>query len=466
MNTISKLKEIKELAEVPETQLQWIIDRSACISFEKGDHLFSPGVAIDKLFIILEGEFILKAKRNNQFQVLGKFPQNTITGLLPYSRASKATGYAEATKPAQVLVLNGTEFKVMIQECHELTTALVHIMSSRIRQFTKREQQDDKMMSLGKLSAGLAHELNNPSSAVVRSAQELSRNLKYLPENFKNVIKIRMSDKEVDDVNEILFDKVKKGLKSWSLIEKSGREDELMDWLDDEEVADSDEIATNFTDFDIEVDDLDLIKEKTGTDYLASVIGWLNQVITTEKLVGEIEDASQRINDLVQSIKSYTHMDQSPEKHAVDIHIGLDNTITMLNHKIKSGKIEIIKHYDRLLPPIPLLQGLINQVWTNLIDNAIDAMNDTENKQLTIETLKDGNFVNIAITDSGMGIPEDIQGKIFDPFFTTKSIGQGTGLGLEFVQEIVRLQHNGAVYLKSVPGNTTFTICLPLEGSV
>ncbi|MEQ8240281.1 MAG: ATP-binding protein [Cyclobacteriaceae bacterium] len=465
MDILAKLKQIEELADVPDIQLQWMIDRSECISFNEGEYLFSPGMNIDKLLIILEGEFILKSKRNNQFQVIGKFAASTITGLLPYSRANEAKGYAEATKDSSVLRLDGSMFKEMIAQCHALTTAFVHTMSTRIRQFTKREQQDDKMISLGKLSAGLAHELNNPSSAVVRSAQELSKNLKYLPEKFKNVIKIKMTDEEVDEVNRILFEKVKNGVKSWSLIERSEREDEIMDWLDEEEVSDSDEIAANFTDFDIEIDELEQIKEKTGQDHLKAVIGWLNQVISTEKLVGEIEDASQRINDLVKSIKSYTHMDQAPEKIATNVHIGLDNTLTMLNHKIKREQIDVIKNYDDSLPEAALLQGPINQVWTNLIDNAIDAMSESTLKQLTISSKKDGEFVNVSITDTGSGIPEEIQGKIFDPFFTTKAIGKGTGLGLEFVQEIVRLQHNGAVYLQSKPGETTFTICVPIKAS-
>ncbi|MEM9390845.1 MAG: HAMP domain-containing sensor histidine kinase, partial [Bacteroidota bacterium] len=191
------------------------------------------------------------------------------------------------------------------------------------------------------------------------------------------------------------------------------------------------------------------------------VINWLNQVLTTEKLVNEIEDASQRINDLVLSVKSYTHMDQAPEKHPVDIHKGIHNTLTMLKHKIGKGGIEVETILSEL-PAVPLFVSEMNQVWTNLIDNAIDAMEDSNTKKLNIETLRDGDFVNINITDSGKGIPEDILDKIFDPFFTTKPVGKGTGLGLDVVQQIIS-QHNGAIKVNSKPGKTTFNICLPIK---
>jgi signal transduction histidine kinase len=463
METLAALQEIEELKAVPVEQLNWLISKSKCIDIKEGDRLFSPGDPIDKLYIILKGEFNLKLNRNNQFVNVGKFGLHAFTGMLPYSRAQSAQAYAEALADSKVLSLQDSHFKEMIRDQHELTTVFVHAMSSRIRQFTKREQQDDKMMALGKLSAGLAHELNNPSAAVVRSAQELSKHLKFTTEKFKNVIKIKMTDEQIDHVNELLFKKVQGGLTQLSLIEKSSIEDELMDWLDDHNINDSDELAANFVDYGITTDDLDAIAEDTPEAHQNAVLSWLNQVLTTEKLVNEIEDASRRINDLVTSVKSYTHMDQAPEKAPTDIHIGLNNTLTMLNHKLKH--IDVEKNYAKDLPPAAILAGPINQVWTNLIDNAIDAMEDQEVKRLIITTKKEGDFLNVQLTDSGTGIPAEIQEKIFDPFFTTKAIGKGTGLGLEFVQQIIKVQHNGAVYLDSKPGGTTFTICIPIKES-
>jgi signal transduction histidine kinase len=461
MDILAALQKIEELKDVPEEQLNWLISKSDCFSVDEGKTLFAPGDPINRLHIILKGNFSLRLKRNNQFVNVGKFEQNTITGMLPYSRAQSAQAYAEALSDCMVLSLDEKHFKEMIRDQHELTTVFVHAMSTRIRQFTKREQQDDKMMALGKLSAGLAHELNNPSSAVVRSSQELAKQLKITPEKFKNVIKINMPDEVIDTISELLFSKINGGIKELSLLEKSGLEDELMDWLDEHSIEDSDEIAANFVDFGISDKDLETLSGEIPEAHLNSIFSWLNQVLTTEKLVNEIEDASQRINDLVSSVKSYTHMDQAPEKTPTDIHIGLNNTLTMLNHKLKH--IKVIKNYGDNLPLASVLASPLNQVWTNLIDNAIDAMEDQEKKELTITTKKEGNFLNVEVADTGTGIPKDIQDKIFDPFFTTKAIGKGTGLGLEFVQQIIKVQHHGSVYLQSEPGNTIFTICLPIE---
>jgi signal transduction histidine kinase len=463
METLAALQKIEELRDVPLEQLKWLVSQGTCIKVKEGDQLFSPGEPIDKLLIVLEGAFNLKISRNNQFVSIGKFEQNTITGMLPYSRAQAAQAYALALTDSTVLSLEEKHFKEMIKNQHELTTVFVHAMSTRIRQFTKQEQQNDKMMALGKLSAGLAHELNNPSSAVVRSSQELARHLKMTPEGFKDIVRIKMSDEEIDRINEVLFAKMTAGLQALPLMEKSSIEDELIDWLDDHKINESDELASNFVDYGFTVDDLDAMAEDIPAAHQNPVFSWINQVLTTEKLVNEIEDASKRINDLVSSVKSYTHMDQADEKTPTDIHKGINNTLTMLNHKLKN--VEVIKNYGEVLPQPAILASPINQVWTNLIDNAIDAMEDQSVKQLTITTKKEGEFVNVLLSDTGTGIPKEIQDKIFDPFFTTKAVGKGTGLGLEFVQQIIKAQHNGSVYLDSEPGKTIFTICIPIKAS-
>jgi len=458
---LQELKSITELKNVPDSQLQWLIDNSECNTYSEGDFLFKKGDVMDKMHIILKGEFVVKVEQNNQFRTVGMFGEKMITGTLPYSRADKATGYAEANQPAQVVSLNKSFFRDMIHNQEDLTTALVHTMSSRIRQFTKLQQQNDKMMALGKLSAGLAHELNNPSAAVVRSARTLQKHLSLLPENFKKVIKIKANDEEVDCVNNILFKRVEAGIQDLPLVEKTECEDMIAEWLEEKGVEDGYELADNFVDFGFSEEDFQTIEGCLREEDLLPVINWLNQVLTTEKLVNEIQDASQRINDLVSSVKGYTHMDQAPEKKTADIHVGIKNTLTMLNHKLKKGNIQVLKEFASDLPEPQIFVSEMNQVWTNLIDNAIDAMRNSDNRELKIETRKDGSFVNIDVTDSGKGIPEEIMDQIFDPFFTTKAVGEGTGLGLDVVQQIIQ-QHNGSIKVESKPGQTKFRVCLPI----
>jgi signal transduction histidine kinase len=338
-------------------------------------------------------------------------------------------------------------------------------MSTRIRQFTKNEQLDDKLISLGKISAGLAHELNNPSAAVVRSAKELSRHLRFLPEKFKAVAKIRMDDTQIDAVNQLLFDKLKSGMASLKLMERSRQEDALIDWLMDHNIEEPEELAESLVDYGFSPNDLERVASQTPAEQLSPILHWMQQVLSTEKMVGEIEEASGRIHQLVGSIKRYTHMDQAPEKTSSDVHEGLESTLNIMNHKIKQQQIRVIRKYGENLPKPEILPGTLNQVWTNLIDNAIDAMEDSDTKMLVIRTSANDQFFMVEIEDSGSGIPEEIQDKIYDPFFTTKPVGKGTGLGMENVLQIVKVQHNGSIDLRSQPGQTIFTICIPLKNA-
>lgn len=462
MNILAKLQAIEDFREVPDEQLQWLIDKGEIMQLGEDDHLFKPGDPIDKLLIVLEGSVTLKIQQGKQYRMAGSLSKNSITGLLPYSRADKARGYAIATLPTTVLRLHKEHFREMITHQEELTTALVHRMSSRIRQFTKFEQQNDKMMALGKLSAGLAHELNNPSAAIIRSAQSLGKRIRLLPERFQQVMKLDLNDQQVNELKAVLSRKLGGKSAGLSMLARSEKEDELIDWLEEHDIDSPEELAETLADNGFDWNELDEVAAFVSNEQLPAVLDWMDQLLVSERLVGEIEDASNRINKLIASVKGYTHMDQAPEKRPEDIHIGLESTLTMLNHKIRKTGIKVIKEYQEGMKKPNILISEMNQVWTNLIDNAIDAMESSEIKELRIKTSQDREYIYVEICDTGTGIPDEIQGQIFDPFFTTKAIGKGTGLGMEVVNHIVSDQHNGSVTFETRPGSTEFKVSLPI----
>jgi signal transduction histidine kinase len=246
------------------------------------------------------------------------------------------------------------------------------------------------------------------------------------------------------------------------MLERAEREDTIADWLADNDVTDNSQIAENLTEFNVTTDDLDMLSKMLRPEDRGAVIQWVNQVLVTERLVSEIQEASRRINSLVGSIKSYTHMDHAPIKQLTDIHTGLQTTLTLLNHKIKHNHVKLVVNFAPDLPKVNIFVGQMNQVWTNLLDNALDAMEGREGNELEVRSQRNREFVLVYIIDNGPGIPDDIQDKIFDPFFTTKPVGKGTGLGLQVVRQIIS-QHNGKVEVKSVPGRTEFKVCIPIS---
>ena len=222
-------------------------------------------------------------------------------------------------------------------------------------------------------------------------------------------------------------------------------------------------MVESFVDFNFTVADLENFAGHIPKRFLPPVFGWINTVLVTEKMVEDIQESARRIADLVKSVKTFTHMDRGADKQYADIHIGIRNTLTMLGYRKKKGNITVIEDFDLNLPPVKALIGELNQVWTNLIDNAFDAMEANGKGTLTIKTERDKDFVQVSVIDDGPGIPDDIKSRVFDPFFTTKEMGKGTGMGLEVTQRIVN-QHRGSIKIKSEPGHTEFIVCFPING--
>jgi signal transduction histidine kinase len=458
------LKTFELLKDVPDEQLRWLIANSDDRILSDGEVVGAQGEEMTGPHFVLSGKLHISGMQaNGQYREM-IFEQGAISGYLPYSRGKIMPGTSKAIGEAHILTLKKEKRMEMIHDQFDLTQALVHVMTNRVRNFTALEQQNEKMMALGKLSAGMAHELNNPAAAIVRDSVSLRDHLKLQPHAFKKVIGIRMEPDQVDAVNDELFRVLEdKNRSVLSLKQKNEREDELTDWLDGHNVEDSYDIAENLVDFNFCSFDLDRIAAHIPDEYLSPIFKWICSVLETERMVEDIQESSRRIAELVSSVKTYTHMDRGSDKQYADIHIGIRNTLTMLGYKFRKGNIQLVEDFDHTLPPVNALIGELNQVWTNLIDNALDAMEANGKGMLTIRTRKDGDFVKVSIIDDGPGIPEDVRSRIFDPFFTTKELGKGTGLGLEMVQRIVQ-QHRGSVKVTSVPGRTEFEVCFPING--
>lgn len=458
MNLIQAFRKNESLHGIADEHLQFLVDHGEVRSYRKGNFIFKAGDPADEFIYVLSGRFRLFLTKNGQTREVAMLTPYEISGLLPYSRMTHAQGNAECREDAQLFTLHRQHFREIIVNHEPLAEALVHHMASRIRDFTKLRMQDEKLISLGKLSAGLAHELNNPASAMVRSSEELFKHLKLLPESFKQVMKSNLDPAKVDETTEWLFTILENKRPSLTLMQRNEREDAIFDLLEGYGIEDAYELAEECVDYGLCAEDIERLHDLTGEGDFHTVIRWVVNNLSTERMVEEIHTSAERISTLIGSIKEYSHMDRSQDRQAVDINAGLRSTITMLRHKAKQGQILIEEEFCDSIPHLSGLPGELNQVWTNIIDNALDAMDGGGTLSIRTDWVEPN--VCIKIADTGSGIPEEIQSQIFDPFFTTKSVGKGTGLGLDIVNKIIA-RHSGRIDLKSKPGHTEFTITLP-----
>ncbi len=458
---LKDLQSFEVFEGITEHALKWLIEKSDFNAYKEGELIFSPGQAVNHMQVIVKGKYVIEMQRQGQLQDLGVYERGYVTGVLPFSRMKEARAYGRVLEECEVLELHKDYFIEMVNVSYQLTQNLVATMSNRIREFSQLRFQTEKLTALGRLSAGLAHELNNPASAIVRDVSDLYKKIHSTPEKFKSVITMRITPEETDAVNEILFSKIKNlNTIELSLLEREDITDELLDWLEEQNVDEAEEIAETFVDFGVNIADLKKIHDIVDGRHLPALMRWMESTLSLEKLVCDIRDSSARIASLIGAIKTYTHMDRGSARESIDIHEGIRSTFIMLKHKLKQKNIEVIKEINLGLPKLKAHPGELNQVWTNLFDNAIDAMD--KDGTLTIKTYQERQYICVEVIDSGVGIPEEEQTMIFDPFFTTKPMGKGTGMGLEIVKGIID-RHHGTIGLESRPGRTCFKLCFPIN---
>ena len=449
--------------DVEPAAIAWLIDRAEVYRYAADASISRAGDVVDDMILILSGRTNLSMETNKGYRDLGDARPGEMLGVLPFSRMTHALGNVRASEETLVLRLHRRHFVELVQVSYTLVQNLVASMSDRIREFSEQRAQDEKMMSLGKLSAGLAHELNNPAAAIVRSAEALTRQLHATPESFKAIMLMQVSPAEVDAVNAVIFERLRRmaGGDDRGPLARLEAAEAIEDWLGGHGLAAEDELVESLVAARFEPEHLDEIYRICAGRSIAGILAWTAKNVDLELLSSEIRDGAARISELVGSVKSYTHMDRASGPQALDVHEGLRTTLVMLKHKFKRHGVELARDFDTSLPLVEAYGGQINQVYTNLIDNAIDAARDgtTGSPRVTVRTRCVEGAVCVEIEDNGPGIPEAYREQIFSPFFTTKPLGEGTGMGLDIVRKILA-KHGAAPEVESAPGRTVVRFCL------
>jgi signal transduction histidine kinase len=458
--TTDELRTVTILDGLPEEPLAWLVDHGERIDLASGDRLFERGQTADFMFIVVLGTIRRFEETGGQWLPVATTRQGEVTGTLPFSRMTHYPGNAVATEASQVLSVRKIDFPEMLRVSEELGRRLVAVMSDRVRVDVRLEQQRERMAALGRLSAGLAHELNNPAAAVRRAAASLSEQLPRLSALVLDLVRHEVDEAAIAATDELR--QLVKGRESAELspLDRGDLEEALQSWLEDHEVARAWEIAGTFADEGLTLTDLEAFAGRVPPAVLGDALAWVGGVLSTDRTIAEIASSSARISQLIASVKTYSHMDRSAEHKPVDVREGLDNTLTMLGHKLKKKSIRLARDYGKELPPIPGNAGELNQVWTNLVDNAIDALD--EGGELRIEVRQEEASVAVRVIDSGPGIPDEVRPHVFEPFFTTKGVGEGTGLGLDIAMRIVKT-HQGHIDVQSRTGRTEMCVRLPVS---
>lgn len=444
--------------KLSEEELARLAEHGREIALSPGQVIFREGDPTYHFYVVLDGQIQITKQTGAEEQVVTIHQPGEFTGEISMITGGKALVTGRSIGSSRVLEIEPDAFKQVLAECSQGAAVILAAMAGRSQDLESQLKQQEKLAALGRLSAGLAHELNNPAAAGRRAAQQLremignvqSRLLKFCDELFpdaqRQVLIALQQEAAAYTATAPRLDP----------LTQSDREDALTDWLDEHDIANGWKFAPVLVAAGIDAEKLGAIAAQFTPEAFAEALNWLTETLTLAGLVNEVEQSTTRISQLVKAIKSYSYMDQAPMQE-IDVHEGLDNTLTILNHKLKYG-ITVHRQYASDLPRICAYGSELNQVWTNLIDNAAFAMKGKG--ELTLRTTLLHDTIQVEIIDTGPGISADIQSRIFDPFFTTKGVGEGSGLGLDIARRII-IKHHGDIRVTSQPGETRFHVCLP-----
>ena len=456
-NLLARLQNHRTLAQAPIEELQWLIAHGTLERYEAGFMVARNGELVDGLYVILSGHVSHRTDQGGTWRKVIDWRAGEVSGYLPYSRMTTAPGNSVVEESTEALHIRRSDIDEMIRACPRVTAALVHVMVDRARAFKTSDLQQEKMASLGKLAAGLSHELNNPASAAARSAQLITEALAESDAAARALGAAGLQQRELEAIDEVHAVCVgTPTLTVLSPMEHADREEAIADWLT-EHVCD-DTLAGALADTELNTAALDDLAKIVKGDKLQAALRWVAAACTVRALARDIERAASRVHALVSAVKRHTHMDQSAAPKPVDVGISLSDTLSVLGGKARRKSVAITIDAPANLPPALGFAGELNQVWSNLIDNALDAA--PSEGRVTVTARAEGERVVVRVEDDGPGIPPELRGRIFDPFFTTKPVGEGTGLGLDTVRQLIA-RNEGSIDVDSEPGRTQFRVSLP-----
>jgi signal transduction histidine kinase len=459
MVTVEELLRFPVFSELPEDQITWFISQSQELHLKPLEIYVRQSDPAEAMFVILEGQLEARGDFNGDV-VAVPLKAGDVTGTLPFSRMKLATVTGRALTESHILRFPASLFPELVNRMPELTKRLVGVMSDRIREVTRIEQQRDRLASLGKLSAGLAHELNNPASAAKRATSQLREILKKIKDASHELGRRDLTSAQKSEIERLEASLIQKDGHPPDALTINTLEDELDSLLRERGLNDMWQLASDLAHRNVQPEVLQSLFASLDAATARAALVRIAASVEIADLLNELESSTSRISDLVLAIKEYTYMDQSRVQN-VDVVKSLETTLTILNHKLKRGVV-VKRDYQRVPLLVNSFGSELNQVWTNIIDNAIDAMGGKG--ELRVRTYRDDGGVMVEIGDNGPGIPPATKAHIFEPFFTTKGVGEGTGLGLDTAQRIVK-KHRGNIQVTSKPGDTCFRVWLPVAGT-
>ena len=449
--------------KLTDDQLDWLC-REGHVELIPTGPLFTEGDPATCFYVLLEGTVVMSRRvgaddvevtRSSNPGVYG----GAFRAYIPDRGQQLYSNSIRVTEPSRFFVLDADKFAGMMRDWFPMAVHMLEGLFFGMQNTQQAVGQRERLLALGSLSAGLTHELNNPAAAAVRATSALRERVAGMRSKLRMIAAGPYDRSALEALVRLQEDAAERVSKAPTLspLEATDREDTIGDWLESHGISGGWEIAANFVQAGLDIDWLEQVAATVGGQTCEGAMRWLNYTVETELLMNEIEDSTNRISVLVGAARQYSQLDRAPYR-VIDVHELLDSTLLMLGRKLDG--ITVVKDYDRSLPEIPVYAAELNQVWTNLIDNAVQAMDG--HGTLTVRTALDRDQLLVEIGDTGPGVPPEIRERIFEPFFTTKPVGEGTGLGLDISWRVVVNKHHGDLQVESVPGDTRFRVHLPL----